>query len=178
MEISTIENNAFEYFVSGYHCAEVVVKSISDVFLNDLKPEVLKAASAFGGGIAGTTEDLCGAFTGGVMAAGLLLGRENPGLEMTDCGKVIKEFKSRFIENFGSTNCRTILESNNNKDTRMDCVRLTSKSSAILAELLSDYENNLGINIAAIDFQSRKMVELGQCPFSGCNSEGCECEAL
>ncbi len=177
MEISTIENNAFEYFTSGYHCAEVVVKTISDIFLNGTRPEVLKAASAFGGGIAGTTEDLCGAFTGGVMATGLLLGRENPGLEMKDCGKVIKEFKSRFIENFGSTNCRTILESNNNKEARMDCVRLTAKASAMLGEILTDYKRDLGIDIAAIDVQSRKKVEIGQCPFNACSSDECGCEA-
>jgi len=175
MELNQIENNAFDYFGSGYHCAEVVVKSISHVFLEEQNPEILKAASAFGGGIAGTSEDLCGAFTGGVIAVGLLLGRENPGVEMVDCGMMIKEFKQRFIENFGSTNCRALLESNNNKETRMDCVRLTARASSILGELMVDYQNGHESDIAAIGLQTRNKVELGQCPFSACQSGGCSC---
>lgn len=39
-------------------------------------PEVIRAASGFGGGIGGSTEELCGAFTGGIIALGFLLGRE------------------------------------------------------------------------------------------------------
>ena len=71
-------------------------KTVLEMFSGKPHPEATKAASVFGGGIGGSTEELCGAFTGGVIALGYLLGREAPGDNMRDAGALVKEFKSRF----------------------------------------------------------------------------------
>ena len=89
-----IKRQAYQNFKSGLHCAEVVSKTILNNFCKEPHPEAVKASSYFGGGIAGTMEELCGAFTGGVIALGILLGRENPGDAMRE-GRIL----------FGGTGC-------------------------------------------------------------------------
>ena len=64
MDKEMIRQRVLENFAAGHHCAEVVVKTALELFSdNGHHPEVMKAAGAFGGGIAGSTEELCGAFT-------------------------------------------------------------------------------------------------------------------
>lgn len=66
---------AEEFFKSGYNCAQAVVMSYADVIGGDTQA-YLRLSSSFGGGI-GRLREVCGAFSGSCMVAGLLRGYDN-----------------------------------------------------------------------------------------------------
>lgn len=66
---------AEEYFKSGYNCAQAVAMAFADVIGGDTQA-YLRLASSFGGGI-GRLREVCGAFSGSCMVAGLLRGYDN-----------------------------------------------------------------------------------------------------
>ncbi|MCP4668987.1 MAG: C_GCAxxG_C_C family protein [Deltaproteobacteria bacterium] len=166
MEMKEIEKRAYSHFESGLHCAEVISKTVLEAFSDKPHIEVIKSASGFGGGIAGSTEELCGAFTGGVIALGGLLGREEPGEDMRDCGALIKDFKGTFKDAFGSLNCSHILQGFSQNGNHGGCVKLTAQATVMLADLLNAFEKDREIDVHAFPYQPRDHVELGGCPFS------------
>jgi C_GCAxxG_C_C family probable redox protein len=166
MEIKEIENRAYRHFESGLHCAEVISKTVLEAFSKELHTDVIKSASGFGGGIGGSVEELCGAFTGGVIALGCLLGREDPGEDMKDCGTLIKKFKGRFRDTFGALNCPVILENFGQDGNQGGCLKLTAQATVILAGLLLEFENEKELDLHPFSSQHRGDVTLGCCPFN------------
>ena len=78
MEKKDIQENAYQYFVSGYHCAESIARAVIESQSDAFDPESIKAASAFQGGIGKCKQDACGALTGGIVALGVLKGEQTP----------------------------------------------------------------------------------------------------
>ena len=95
MNEKAIHKTIYGQFQSGLHCAEAVSKTVLEIFSDESHPKVIKSASGFGGGIGGSMGELCGAFTGGVIALGFLTGREEPGGSLKECGGLINEYKTR-----------------------------------------------------------------------------------
>jgi len=172
MENKEIRKTVYGNYESGFHCAEVITKTVLDLFSGKPHPEATKAASVFGGGIGGSTEELCGAFTGGVIALGYLLGREAPGDNMRDAGALVKEFKSRFQAQFGTLKCRDLLFSFDEQENPLGCVKLTAETSVILANLLNQFGSNKAIHFDDYGSQPKEKVQLGQCPFK---AGACQC---
>ena len=172
MENKEIRKKVYGHYESGFHCAEVITKTVLEMFSQKAHPEATKAASVFGGGIGGSTEELCGAFTGGVIALGYLMGRDAPGDNMRDAGALVKEFKSRFQTQFGSLKCRDLLFSFDEQENPLGCVKLTAETSVILANMLNQFGSNKGIQFDEYGSQPRDKVVLGQCPFK---AGGCQC---
>lgn len=172
MENKEIRKKVYGHYESGFHCAEVITKTVLDMFSRKPHPEATRAASVFGGGIGGSTEELCGAFTGGVIALGYLLGREAPGENMRDAGALVKEFKSRFQTQFGTLKCRELLFSFDEQENPLGCVKLTAETSVLLANLLNQFGSNKGIPLDDYSRQPRDKVQLGQCPFK---AGACQC---
>lgn len=172
IEDQSLREKVFDSYQSGFHCAEAISSSILGIFSDKDYSNLVKAASAFGGGIAGSTGELCGAFSGGVMALGYLLGREKPGDDLRDCAVLVNEFKKKFQDRFGSLNCRTILDSFSEQENPMGCVKLTAEASVLLADLLKDFQMKKGLDYQAYRTQPRNKVELGRCPFQA-GSCGC-----
>ena len=81
------------------------------------------------------------------------------------------EFKEKFLEEFGSLKCPKLLEGFQKQENPYGCVKLTASASAILADLLKEFEKEKQSDIKTICCQPREKVELGQCPFRGCS--GC-----
>ena len=83
--------------------------------------DAVKAATGFAGGI-GRTGSACGGYTGGVMALGLLFGRDAKTMKLSDqeermdrfreiegrMGNLIKALTERFKAEYGSTICNDI----------------------------------------------------------------------
>jgi len=172
MESKEIRKKVYGHYESGFHCAEVITKTVLDMFSRKPHPEATRAASIFGGGIGGSTEELCGAFTGGVIALGYLLGRDAPGDNLRDAGALVKEFKSRFQTQFGTLKCRDLLFGFDEQENPLGCVKLTAETSVILANLLNQFGSNKGIQFDGYGAQPREKVELGQCPFK---AGTCQC---
>ncbi|MFA6448796.1 MAG: C-GCAxxG-C-C family protein [bacterium] len=98
---------AVAHFDSGYNCAESVLLAMMETF--DIKSSIApRMASGFGGGISrcGYT---CGAFSGAVIAFGLLFGRDKPEDDRANSYSKVQEFDKRFVEKFGAVDCATLI---------------------------------------------------------------------
>jgi C_GCAxxG_C_C family probable redox protein len=172
MESKHIRKMAYRHFETGLHCAEVIYKTTLEIFSEEPDPGMVRIASGFGGGIAGSTEELCGAFTGGVIAIGHFLGRKEPGDDLRDCGAITKKFKEIFEKEFGTLNCKTILKGFDKQENAIGCVKLTATATVLLANLLKELEEDKTFILNDFLAQSRKKVGLGQCPFSAGITQG------
>ncbi len=63
MNREEISQKAFDYFKAGFNCAEAVSKTITEWNAKVSAPDILKAATGFGGGVGGTKCETCGALT-------------------------------------------------------------------------------------------------------------------
>jgi C_GCAxxG_C_C family probable redox protein len=118
--LEEIEERALTYSQEYKACSQCTLLAIQEVFglTNDA---VLKAASGFAGGI-GRTGSVCGALSGGVMALGLLYGRDGKTMKHPnetvrsrrweeieeELGTLIKKLRGRFEEEYGSIICDDI----------------------------------------------------------------------
>ena len=103
------EARAAELFLSGAVCAQAVFCAFCDLHGLDFEAAA-RLSSSMGGGI-GRLREVCGAFSGMAMTAGLLYGFPVP----PEAGKKSEHYKriqflaSRFSERWGSIVCRDIL---------------------------------------------------------------------
>ena len=103
------EARAAELFLSGAVCAQAVFCAFCDLHGLDFET-ASRLSSSMGGGI-GRLREVCGAFSGMAMAAGLLYGFPVPpeAGEKSEHYKRIQFLASRFSERWGSIVCRDIL---------------------------------------------------------------------
>ena len=100
---------ARENFMCGYSCAQAVLLAFSDLTGLDEKTALL-ISSSFGGGM-GRMREVCGAFCGIIMVAGLLYGYTEPRSfeKKSEHYKRVQELAAAFREQNGSIVCREIL---------------------------------------------------------------------
>ena len=133
-----IEQRAFDYFQSGFNCAEAVSKVIAEWYTKEPSASIPKVASGFGGGIGGSKGDTCGALTGGVIALGYLWGRMEPNGDKKIVYELASEFRKKFIDSFGSSNCQSLLNGFGEQENMIKCKKLTARAAGILSEMLED----------------------------------------
>jgi len=117
-----IENRAKQYFNSGYNCAESVLLAAcmeSGYSESEAIKFIPRMATGFGGGIA-RNGGICGALSGGLMALGLALGRDDGRQSRDPCYPAADQFYNEFIERFGHYSCRELtgLEMKNERDRK------------------------------------------------------------
>jgi C_GCAxxG_C_C family probable redox protein len=138
MEKEEIQENAYRYFVSGYHCAESMARAIIESQSDAFNPESIKAASAFQGGIGKCKQDACGALTGGVVALGVLKGRTDPAQDISGAVSMANQFRERFLEKFGSTNCAVLLKTVVDPNPEYTCKHLVKDAAGLLADVIEE----------------------------------------
>jgi len=99
---------AKDYFLSGYNCAQSVVLSFADE-LKFSKELVLKMAAGFGGGM-GKQQETCGAVTGAIMVLGLMKGEavNNNDELKTEAYSAVKDLTRKFRDEYKTTNCKEL----------------------------------------------------------------------
>ncbi len=104
-----IRKTAEEYYRTGqFYCSEAIVRAINDAFGLNYPDRVVRLASGFPIGIGGAGCS-CGAVTGGVMALGMVFGREIPGDPRIDrCLGLARELHNTFASRHGCLCCRTL----------------------------------------------------------------------
>ncbi|MHB9004654.1 MAG: C-GCAxxG-C-C family protein [Coriobacteriia bacterium] len=100
---------ASSYYEAGFHCGESVVKAVNEVAGHPLPPEVFRMASGFCEGISGS-RCTCGALAGGVMALGILGGRESADEAWQPVWDATTTLRRNFFHDQGSTECDPISE--------------------------------------------------------------------
>ncbi len=100
---------AEEYYrTGGFYCSEAIVKAINDGFGLAYPEAVIRLASGFPVGIGGAGCS-CGAVTGGVVALGMVFGRDRPGDPRIDrCLGLSRELHDCFASRHGCLCCRTL----------------------------------------------------------------------
>jgi C_GCAxxG_C_C family probable redox protein len=104
MDITRIEKKAKERFgANGLFCAESVLTAVSDeaMIVSSLIPRI---ATGFCGGFA-RTRGTCGAVTGGIMALGILYGRDNANQSYAPVYDKEQQFLRAFEKEYSSINC-------------------------------------------------------------------------
>ncbi len=106
------EARAYELERTYHGCAQCVLAALMET-LGITDRAAFRAASALGGGVGLTTEGTCGALTGGVMAIGLLHGREldrldDPERRRMTAYALAARLQRRFVEAYGSATCQDI----------------------------------------------------------------------
>lgn len=94
-------------FNSGFYCAESVLLAMAERqgIRSDLLPRI---ASGFCSGMSRTCGQ-CGAVSGAIMGIGLATGRHAPTDKVDEAYILTQELLARFMEQFGSTNCKELL---------------------------------------------------------------------
>lgn len=64
-----------------------------------------RIATGFHGGVGGSHRWICGALSGGAIAAGIAFGREKPEKGREDLDSFVQRLLGDFAERFGSVNC-------------------------------------------------------------------------
>ncbi|HUH65706.1 MAG TPA: C-GCAxxG-C-C family protein [Syntrophales bacterium] len=141
-----LEKKAFDYFYTGFCCAEALSKTIIDHFAEKPEDYPIKVATGFCGGIGRTHEDMCGALAGGVLAVGYLYGRTEKGKDFSQVIAITFEFRRQFIEAFGSTNCAAILESFGEQEKYIKCKQMTGKAAGMLYDILIEAKGKQASN--------------------------------
>lgn len=141
MSKEDLEKKAFDLFNSGFCCSEAVSKTVVDRFAENPEDYPVRIASGFCGGLGRTHEDVCGALTGGVLAVGYLLGRMEAGKDIGEASRVISEFRRRFLEAFGSTNCAVLLQRLGEQEKGIKCKRMTAQATGMLSDILEKTVN-------------------------------------
>lgn len=141
MSKERVSESAFNYFNSGFHCAESISKAIVEMHGGELNGiEVQRYAAGFQGGIGGTHEDICGALSGGIVAIGCLRGRREAGGDNQAVRQLATEYRRRFMAEFGSSNCQALLDGMGEREDGFDCKRMTAVAAGLLFDLLVEAE--------------------------------------
>jgi C_GCAxxG_C_C family probable redox protein len=103
---------ADDFFNTGYTCSQSSLQGLQAAFgLED--DNLWQAATGFGGGF-GRKQLICGAISGGVIAAGAIIaakrgsGRDDRAALRDESYALVRELHSRFEARFGSVDCRTL----------------------------------------------------------------------
>ncbi len=100
---------AVELFKNGYSCSQAVLLAFAEELDLD-KETAAKMASSFGGGM-GRLREVCGAFSGLLMAAGLKFGPSDPKDVATKTAHyaLVQKLAAEFKKKNGSIICRELL---------------------------------------------------------------------
>ncbi len=99
---------AQELFTLGYNCSQAVLGAFCEELGLDMDT-AMKLSSSFGGGI-GRMREVCGAFSGLCMAAGLLCSGGTPEREdKTKQYELVQSLAKEFRDENGSIVCRELL---------------------------------------------------------------------
>lgn len=137
-EIDTLSEKASHYFENGFHCAEAVVSAVLEGL--DQNPALATAhATAFGGGMAKTFGEACGAFTGSLITIGHLYGRNRPGEDWEIPVHIGTELRQVFVDKYKTTNCGA-LRNCFGEDQSEKCSNLVTVITKELLILLNEHQ--------------------------------------
>lgn len=125
-------------------CAESVLLAVAEG-LGVASPLIPRVATGFCSGLS-RTDGACGAFSGGVMALGLALGRADAADDLDETYAPVQEYRDFFLSNFGGLGCTTVCGFNLGTDEgrknfgpcggKARCLDVVERSAAQVARLL------------------------------------------
>lgn len=108
LSLTDARRSAEDAFASGFYCAESVVVAIAKA--RGIQSELLpRIATALCSGMARSCGP-CGALTGGILAIGMVLGRDTENDPVQPAYDATKRLIQEFEEEFGSRDCQPLLD--------------------------------------------------------------------
>ncbi|PPK48755.1 C-GCAxxG-C-C family protein [Clostridium algidicarnis] len=140
--VEEVRHTAEGYFERGeFFCSEAVVKTINDMLDKPYDENVTKLASGFPVGI-GKSGCVCGAVSGGVMALGMVYGREH-GEDMQEKMFPMSADLHDHIKGIYKSTCCRVMTKNfefTSPERKAHCIKITGEVAAYIAEKL--YEDD------------------------------------
>jgi C_GCAxxG_C_C family probable redox protein len=112
---------------------------VSEHLWGDVEPELVRVAIAFCGGVGGTHEELCGAFSGGVMVLGILFAPQQPGGDEERMRSAIARYRERFLEEAGAMTCAALTGTRYGDDFEENCTDLVQQAVRTLLGVIAEY---------------------------------------
>ncbi len=136
MNSQEVDKRAVELMESGLHCAEAVLVAVLEGqgLPTDMAP---RAASAFGAGVGRSKKGLCGALSGGLIALGMVQGRDSADESWNDVAARADAVRRWFVEAFGCSRCEVVLEKLSPQEGNELCIGLTGRTAAKFHEVLN-----------------------------------------
>lgn len=148
MDVEETRARAEGLFDSGMFCAESVLQAVAEQAGID-SPLIPRIATGFCSGMA-RTRGMCGAVSGGVMALGMIFGRDNAEVTVDTTYVKIREFLDAFKKQYGSDNCFDITGYDlgteegrlkfKESGTRDKCPGITGKAARMVARIINRKE--------------------------------------
>ena len=153
MDTKLVEEKAEKMFgAEGLFCAESVLTAVSDE-AGVISPLIPRIATGFCAGIARTC-GMCGAVTGGIMALGIIYGRDNAEQSYETVYEKVQQFLRAFEKEYSSVNCFELTGCDLGKEEERQafiekgmmerCRQFTGRAASLVAELISGEEDNEG----------------------------------
>lgn len=152
----TKSEQAVELFKNGYSCSQAVLLTFAEE-LNLDKETAIKIASSFGGGM-GRLREVCGAFSGLLMAAGLKFGPSDPKdiQAKTAHYALVQKLAAQFKAENGSIICRELLGLSGPQSPQPEartpqyykkrpCPEMIACAARLMEQLLNPQEQGKGV---------------------------------
>jgi len=122
----------------GYHCSEAIMLAVGKRYLPALDETSVRMTTPFGGGIAGTRAELCGALSAGVMVIGGLHGRLMHGVDDSLAYSLAEALRERFIQRWQTTICGPVHDLAVHPDGTSGCDEVVAETARILLDILGE----------------------------------------
>ena len=112
--------------------------AVGEQMLPEMPPLCVRMTTGFGGGVGGSREELCGAFSAGVMIIGGLYGRTTLQEDTTHCYDLVKEWRRRFFGRWQTMICNPIRDwAKGPHGPAGGCAYTVAESARLLLDLLA-----------------------------------------
>ena len=115
-----------------------MILAVGEHVLGELDPRMVRISTPFGGGVAGTKEEMCGALSGGLMVIGALHGRVNLSDSEDEVRRMAVSYRERFAAAMGDTICGPIYEQYHSLDEAGLCAPVVERAAGMLLDLLDE----------------------------------------
>jgi C_GCAxxG_C_C family probable redox protein len=112
--------------------------AVGEHLLSEFQARYVCMATPFGGGVGGTHEELCGAFTSGLMVIGARRGRAVVQEDDRAAYALAVEYRRWFAERWGTLTCGPIRDWAKGATGPGGCGPVVAEAARILLDLLQD----------------------------------------
>jgi C_GCAxxG_C_C family probable redox protein len=106
--------------------------------LGDLDPCLVRMTTGFAGGVGESKQEMCGAFSAGVMIIGALYGRNSLGEDDLPAQQMATRYRVRFAAELGATRCGPLYEQAHAPGGFGSCSVVVERAARILLRLLAE----------------------------------------
>jgi C_GCAxxG_C_C family probable redox protein len=114
--------------------------AVGEQALGTVSEDLLRAATALGGGLGLTKQEACGALSGGALVIGAVHGRLDPATNDSHCARLTERYYERFVERFGASNCGVLRASGYGSEDGTPCSQLVAGAAELLLRTLVEAE--------------------------------------